>query len=142
MSFPRKEVQKLKYKITTGSLKVEVEAENPQEAIRKFFATLKVFWHKWRDKIGQLALVHDPHDPENESKMIAFRLVPALYRLGLLDEEEAVANLLKVFGEPPTADSIREAKIMLLKLSDEDKWMVETREHDHYSSGKYLEGMK
>ena len=107
-----------KYRITTGSLNLTVEANSREEAIQNFFKMLKVFWHNWRDKIGQIAIVHD------RGKEIAFRLVPSLYNMGLLDEETAITNLLRVFEEKPTPEAIREARIILYVLADEDKWMT------------------
>lgn len=110
----------MKFKITSRKLEIEVEASNKREAIQNFFALLKVFWEDWKDKIGQIALVHEPG-----KEPIVFRVVPSLYNLGILDEECAVANLLKVFAEPPTPEAIAEARIILYKLADDDLWMIE-----------------
>jgi len=108
-----------KYRITTKDLDVEVEAESREGAIRNFFRLLKVFWHEWKDKVGQIASVHD------EGEEYPFRLVPSLYNMGLIDEETAVANLLRVFEEQPTPEAVSDAKTMLWALAKTDRWMTE-----------------
>jgi len=106
------------FRITTKDLDITVKAKDRREAIKNFFKLLRIFWEDWRDKIGQIAFVHE------NGKEYGFRIVPSLYNMGLIDEETAIANLLKVFGENPSPSSIYEARIILLKLSDDDKWMT------------------
>lgn len=108
-----------KYRITTKDLDVEVEAESREGAIRNFFKLLKLFWHDWKDKLGQIASVHDGGEE------YPFRLVPSLYNMGLIDEETAIANLLRVFGEQPTPEAVNDARIMLWALAETDRWMTE-----------------
>jgi hypothetical protein len=107
-----------KYKIECNKLSITVEGESRNEAVRNFFRLLKVFWYKWRDKLGQIAVVYD------KGKGYPFRIVPSLYNMGLLDENTAVYNILRVLGKQPTTYNILEAKIILHKTAKQDEWMV------------------
>ena len=112
-------VETAKYRIETKDLDIEVEAESKEEAIRNFFKLLKLFWKDWKRKVGQIAIVYD------EGKAYPFRTLPSIYNMGLMDEDLAVANLLRIFDEPPTPKTISEARIMLYILADQDRWMTE-----------------
>ena len=104
----------MKYRVETKDLNIEVEAENREDAIRNFFKLLKVFWEEWKDKIGQIAIVYD------EGKAYPFRILPSLFNMGLINEDLAIVNLLRIFNE----QSISDIKIMLYTLANEDKWMT------------------
>jgi len=110
-----------RYRVTSGKLDIMVEGANRKEAIQNFFKLVKIFWKSWRSKLAQIAILHD-----NEEEY-AFRLVPSLFNLGLIDEQTAIQNLLLVFGEAPTPTNLMEARIMLHRLAAEDKWMTQSR---------------
>ena len=109
----------MKYRVETKDLNIEVEAENKEDAIRNFFKLVKLFWKDWKIKIGQIAILYD------EGRAYPFRTLPSIYNMGLIDEETAVASLLKAFNEQLTPEAISDARIMLYALADRDKWMTE-----------------
>ena len=108
--------------IKSREVSVNVEGDTPQECIRNFFRLVKLFWKEWRSKLGQLGIVYLPN-----GQSIPFRIVPSLYNLGLINEQVAVANLVRtIFGvDVPISSAIMEAKSLLEQLAEEDRWMTD-----------------
>jgi len=108
--------------VRSREVSVDVEGDTPEECIRNFFKLVKYFWRDWRSKLGQIAILH-----LEDGSIIPFRIVPSLYNLGLLDEQLAVANLMRtLFGpDTPVAIAINEARELLRVLAEEDKWMTD-----------------
>jgi len=111
--------------ITSREVSVDVEGDSVQECIRNFFRLVKLFWKEWRSKLGQIGTVQLP-----DGQVIPFRIVPSLYNLGLINEQVAVANLLRtIFGSnSPVGSAIIEARAILKQLAEEDKWMTDWEE--------------
>ncbi|HKU48739.1 MAG TPA: hypothetical protein VJP79_02195 [Nitrososphaera sp.] len=80
------------FTIQTKDFVLKVEAADREQAIRDFFKTL--IEEKRFDEVGQIATVLG----KTENEDVSFRIVPALYHLGIIDRETAMLNIEMTVG--------------------------------------------
>jgi len=110
-----------KYKIKTKDIEDFIEAKDRLDSIKIFFKQVKATWPKYKTALGHIGFSYEL----NGNEPIPFRIVPSLFNLGLIDEDEAIANLIKLFDDKPLPRTISEYRIMLMVLADHDKWLTE-----------------
>ena len=99
------------YIVRSKDLEIVVSAKDRREAFIKFFTYVFKNWSKVKYKIGILAVL------EENGEEYAFRTVPTLLNLKLIDIKTALNTLRRALGDI----SIEEISLWYLQ----DRWMVE-----------------
>jgi hypothetical protein len=99
------------FNIETKELKLIVEAKDKNEAIKKFFET--IIKENKLNKVGQIGIIKGKTEAEN----VPFRIVPALYYLGILSKEDALANIKLAIGSDVSEEELN-------KMVENDKKFV------------------
>jgi len=107
-----------RFLIVSKDYRFSTVAHDRREAWRRFFSSIRDD-DSLLSKIGQLAMLVE-EGKEEEGQHVGMRMVPALYKGGLLPKEAAVANVATVTGANEA-----EAQTMLMRLAAKDSWVWE-----------------
>jgi len=100
------------YKIETKSDKVLVQAEDRDQAFASYFKDI-IQQKIPLERLGNIIILHDGKED------YAFRTVPLLWKMGIINEQLAVANLIDVLGVKNN-----EARRMLKKCGEADARLI------------------
>jgi hypothetical protein len=102
----------MKIKVETKDVSRQYDVENGFQAVKAFFADIS----RGKIKLSQVGLIGFWHRADGEK--IAFRIPPALFKMGLIDYETLRDSLIQI-GDPSSED--------LMAMVAKDAWMVEEK---------------
>ena len=103
------------YEIHTKADKVVIEAASRPEAFARYFKDV-IDGKVTIDQLGNIIMLKDERGEE-----YGLRTVPILWKMGVIDDDMAIASLLSI----GVADSRNAARRLLKQTADKDAWIAE-----------------